>query len=82
MRKQNLAEKLAHLTRREREVLNHVKSGCRVKSIALKMGLSRKTVDWHLSMIREKMGVDSTGELLLLFHTDIQIDPVGPGHMQ
>lgn len=69
-RKQDLAAKVSQLTPREREVLGYVKKGYRVKSIALKMSLSRKTVDWHLAVIREKMAVDSTGELLLLFYSD------------
>ena len=67
-RKQKLEARLAQLTPKEKRVLSYVQRGSRVKSIALKMGLSRKTVDWHLSMIREKMDVDSTAELLLLFY--------------
>ena len=69
-RKRALEAKLSLLTPREREVLDYIKQGKRVKSVSLEMGLSRKTVDWHLSMIRDKMGVDSTGELLLLLCGD------------
>lgn len=69
-KKRALESKLSLLTPREREVLDHIKQGERVKSISMEMGLCRKTVDWHLSMIRGKMGVDSTGELLLLLYGD------------
>ena len=74
-REQSLAAKLSQLTPREKEVLSHVRRGCRIKSVALQLGLSRKTVDWHLSMIREKMGVDSTAELQLLFCADAPVHP-------
>jgi len=67
-KKRAIDAKLAGLTAKEREILDHVKQGKRVKTIALEMGLSRKTIDWHLAMIREKMEVNSTGELLLLLH--------------
>ena len=63
-----LEGKLASLTPREKEVFGYLMLGESIKEIAWTIGLSRKTVDWHVSMIREKMGVDSTGQLLLLFH--------------
>ena len=71
--RQALNAKLSSLTPRENEVLELTRQGKRVKSIALEMGLSRKTVDWHLSMIRDKLGVDSTGELILLLHRGGQL---------
>ena len=62
----NVLSKLGLLTSREREILDCVKAGKRAKLIALEPGLSRKTVDGHLSMIRQKMGVESSNELILL----------------
>lgn len=67
-RKRAVDAKLSLLSPKEKEVLDHIKRGERVKTLALEMGIRRKTVDWYLSMIREKMGVDSTSELLLLLH--------------
>ena len=64
----DMRSKLALLTSREKEVLDRVEAGKQVKAIARELGLSRKTVDWHLSVIRQKMGVASSGELLLLLH--------------
>ena len=66
---------LASLTPKEEEVLGYVKQGKRVKIIAMEMGLSRKTVDWHLAMIREKLGVESTGELMLRLHAAGALPP-------
>lgn len=60
--------RLALLTPRERQVLQYLMDGKRSKQIALALGLSRKTIDWHLSVVREKIGVDSTGDLVLLLH--------------
>jgi two-component system response regulator DctR len=64
----DIRSKFALLTAREKEVLDRVEAGQQVKTIARELGLSRKTVDWHLSAIRQKMGVSSSGELLLLLH--------------
>jgi FixJ family two-component response regulator len=62
----DISSKLSLLTSREREVLGLIEAGKQVKVIAHELGLSRKTVDWHLSAIRQKMGVGSSSELLLL----------------
>lgn len=60
--------RLALLTPRERQVLQCLMEGKRSKQIARALGLSRKTVDWHLSVVREKIGVDSTGDVMLFLH--------------
>jgi len=65
---EEIRSRLALLTPKERQVLQCLVEGKRSKQIALALGLSRKTVDWHLSVMREKMGADSTGDLLLLLH--------------
>ncbi|MGE5295920.1 MAG: response regulator transcription factor [Solirubrobacterales bacterium] len=59
-------EKLGSLTPRERLILEHVKLGKAPKMIAHELRLSRKTVDWHLSGLRGKLGVPSNEQLLLL----------------
>lgn len=59
-------DKLSSLTPRERAILEHVKLGKAPKAIAHELCLSRKTVDWHLSSLRGKLGVPSNEQLLLL----------------
>jgi DNA-binding NarL/FixJ family response regulator len=47
------------LTAREAEILRLVASGRTNKQIALELGISRKTIDRHLSNIFTKIGVSS-----------------------
>lgn len=47
------------LTEREREILAAVARGERSKEIALRLGLTRRTVDTYLTAIYNKLGVDS-----------------------
>ena len=51
--------RLARLTPREQEVLDLLLVGKGNKEIALKLGLSRKTVDIHRSHVMMKLGIDS-----------------------
>lgn len=48
-----------HLTQREREVLSGAARGERSKEIALRLGISERTVKAYLANIYEKLGVDS-----------------------
>lgn len=54
----------ARLSAREREVLALVGSGLSSKQIALKLGLSRRTIEVHRTHIMHKMGARSLAELL------------------
>ncbi len=74
---EEVRSRLALLTPKERQVLQRLVEGQRSKQMALTLGLSRKTVDWHLSVIREKMGADSTGDLMLLLHKAGCLDAEG-----
>jgi NarL family two-component system response regulator YdfI len=47
------------LTEREREVLDAVARGERSKEIAVRMGITERTVKAHLTNIYNKLGVDS-----------------------
>ena len=58
--------KLATLTPREREVLEHVVSGQLNKQIAGALGTVEKTVKVHRGRIMQKMGVQSLAELVRL----------------
>lgn len=68
MAAKDISSKLELLTSRERDVLDCVRAGKQAKVISRDLGISRKTVDWHLSVIRQKMGVESSSELILLLH--------------
>ena len=58
---------LALLTPREREVMDLVIAGKANKVIALELGLSMKTVEFHRAHMMKKMKVDSVAELVDLF---------------
>jgi FixJ family two-component response regulator len=58
------AEKLATLTEREREVLEHAARGLHAKEIAAALGISPRTVEVHKTRIMEKLGVRNVAELV------------------
>lgn len=55
---------MQELTQREREILAHIIRGETNRQIAYALGLSVKTVEWHRSNIREKLGAKSTADLV------------------
>jgi DNA-binding CsgD family transcriptional regulator len=57
------AERLATLSEREREILDHLLHGERVATVAKALYLSEHTVRNYLKRIYRKMGVHSLGEL-------------------
>ena len=56
--------KLATLTEREREVLEHAAQGLHAKEIAAELGISPRTVEVHKTRIMEKLGVRNVAELV------------------
>lgn len=56
--------KLAALTEREREVLEHAAKGLHAKEIASLLNISPRTVEVHKTRIMEKLGVRNIGELV------------------
>lgn len=58
------AERLAHLTSREREVLEHAARGLHAKEIAAALGISPRTVEVHKTHIMAKLGVRNVAELV------------------
>jgi len=58
------AARLATLTQREREVMDHVVRGLKNKKIAEALGISVKTVEAHRAKAMEKMEVGSVAELV------------------
>jgi len=61
-----LAERLATLTAREREVMDLALKGLPSKTIARELVISYRTVEQHRSRLLEKLGVASMNELLRL----------------
>lgn len=65
-RKGQVAQLMANLTTREREVLELVLQGHSNKIIASRLGLSHKTIEYHRSNMMDKLGVQSIPELVQL----------------
>jgi FixJ family two-component response regulator len=61
-----LQQRLATLTPREREVLSHVVSGQKNKQIALDLGTVEKTIKVHRAHLMVKLQVKSLAELVKL----------------
>ncbi|MCG3149084.1 MAG: Response regulator protein TmoT [Verrucomicrobiae bacterium] len=61
-----IRHRLATLTTREREVLEHVLAGQLNKQIAEDLGIVEKTIKVHRGRMMEKMGVTSVAELVHL----------------
>jgi DNA-binding NarL/FixJ family response regulator len=56
-------DELDQLTPREREVLRHIARGYMYKEIALRLGISVKTVEAHVSAVLRKLQLSSRHEL-------------------
>jgi len=63
-RQSRIADRLATLTEREREVLQRVIEGKPNKIIAAELDISMKTIEFHRAKVMEKMGVTSVAELV------------------
>jgi len=59
-----VVDRLAKLTDREREVLQHLLKGRLTKEIADDLGVSRRTIEVHRSRIREKMQARGIADLI------------------
>jgi two-component system response regulator TtrR len=65
-KRSQVAERVAALTEREREVMQRVIEGKLNKVIADELGISVKTVEFHRAKVMEKMGADSVAGLVQL----------------
>lgn len=59
-----VARRLARLTGREREVLDHLVQGLTNKAIADRFGISQRTVEIHRARIREKLEARGLADLI------------------
>jgi FixJ family two-component response regulator len=64
--RESVEQRIATLTHREREVLEHVVSGQLNKQIATDLGTVEKTIKVHRARVMAKMGVTSLAELVRL----------------
>jgi FixJ family two-component response regulator len=62
-----IRDRLASLTRREREVLELIVRGLASKVMAAEMGLSTRTVELHRSRVMGKMRASSVAQLVRMF---------------
>jgi len=62
-----IGDRIASLTRREREVLELIVKGVASKVMAEEMGLSKRTVELHRSRVMDKMGASSIAQLVRMF---------------
>jgi len=63
---EDIQQRLATLTPREREVLEHVVTGQLNKQIARELGTVEQTIKVHRGRVMEKMKVQSVAELVQL----------------
>ncbi|MFQ5757450.1 MAG: response regulator transcription factor [Acidiferrobacterales bacterium] len=65
-----IEKRLASLTPREREVMEHVVVGESNKAIATKLAISQKTIEAHRAKVMEKMQADSLAKLVRMVVPD------------
>ena len=73
----DLNARLATLSEREREVMEHMLAGKLTRQIAETLCISVKTVEFHRARIREKLGAVSQAHLLSLFISAEGLPPAG-----
>jgi two-component system response regulator FixJ len=61
---EELRLRFGRLTRREVEVLNHVIEGCTSEAIALRLGISQRTVEGYRVQVMSKMQAESVAVLV------------------
>jgi PAS domain S-box-containing protein len=59
-----LRDRIASLTQREREILEGIVAGCTSKTIAFRLGISIRTVDFYRMQIANKLGITGVSNLV------------------
>jgi PAS domain S-box-containing protein len=66
MRRIRAAERVKTLSPRQSQVLRHVASGLLNKQIAAELGLAEKTVKMHRAILMDRLGLQTTADLIRL----------------
>jgi FixJ family two-component response regulator len=74
----DITRRLAHLSAREREVMDHVIAGRLNKQIAADLGIAEKTVKVHRGRVMAKMRVRSVAELVRQVEEALAASPAAP----
>ena len=75
-------ETSTHLTAREKEVINWLLQGKSNKQIALALGITKSTVEYHLKNIYKKLDVNSRAEAILKLSKDSLLESIGDQHKE
>ena len=59
-----VADPIAALTPRQREILQLLAEGCSAKQVAAALGISHRTVEFHKYQLMESLGLESNAELI------------------
>ncbi len=70
-RREGIADRVAKLTRRERQVLDLVLAGRRTRAMAASLGVTERTVKYHVANILQKLEVKSRIALLAEFRGEL-----------
>ena len=62
--REEVVSQIARLTPREREVMDLIVEGLANKQMAVRLGISEKTVEVHRARARKKLGADSVADLI------------------
>ena len=72
--KNEIEARFALLTKREKEVMNHLVAGKQNKTIAQQLGVSSRTIEIHRARVMEKLGASSLSDVVrtvLLYNNEI-----------
>ncbi|MEM7774675.1 MAG: response regulator [Pseudomonadota bacterium] len=67
--KHEVNRRISRLTKREREVLNHLVLGKINKQIAVDMGISQRTVEIHRARVQKKMEANGLADLIRIMRS-------------
>ncbi len=60
---------ICEITAREKECLSLIAQGYTMKTVALKLEISHRTVEQHLRNLKDKLGLNTKSQLVELWHT-------------
>ena len=67
------SDRLGELTEREREVLDLILAGCPTRQMSRRLGVTERTVKYHVANILRKLGASSRIALLAKFRSELTL---------